>query len=93
MIKGQLGLELVFISLDCITIFLNITKFTITVMTQSLVERPAFDKQLHVRPDVMGKILSRDNFNFRGNVAQSLGFESLQAWDRVGSGGFHRLTH
>lgn len=60
MIKGQLGLELVFISLDCITIFLNIAKFIITVKIESLVERPAFDKQLHVRPDVRS---SRPSFS------------------------------
>lgn len=47
MIKGQVGLELVFISLDCITIFLYIAKFIIAVMTESLVERLAFDKQLN----------------------------------------------
>lgn len=55
MIKGQLGLELVFTSLDCIPIFLNITKFIITVMSESLVERPAFDKQLPVRPALTRK--------------------------------------
>lgn len=44
MIKGQLDLELVFISLDCITIFLNIAKFIVTVIIESLVERLGFDK-------------------------------------------------